>query len=88
MLKRIMIAIGFSAILIAPVTSWAKDDRWGNFSPREKEHILQNYQRWNSMPEKDKEQLKQEWKRYQDMPQDQRDQIRQKYEDQRHRRGR
>ena len=88
MLKRILIAIGFSAVLIAPVTSWAKDDKWNKFSQREKEHIQQNYQRWNSMPEKDKEQLKEDWKRFQDMPQDQRDQIKQRYEDQRRRRGR
>ena len=88
MFKRIFIAIGFSAILIAPAASWAKDDKWNKFSQREKEHIQQNYQRWNSMPEKDKEQLKEDWKRFQNMPPDQREQIRQKYEDQRRRRGR
>ncbi|MBM4264374.1 MAG: DUF3106 domain-containing protein [Deltaproteobacteria bacterium] len=87
MLKRTVVAWSL-AIALVPAMSWAKDDKWGSLSQREKERILQNYQRWNAMPDKDKEQLKEKWNQYQNLPPDQRDQIKQDYENQRRRRGR
>jgi hypothetical protein len=75
-------------VCLAPAASWAKDDRWGNLNPKEKEHIRENYQRWQNLPPQDREHLKQEWNRFQNLPPAQQDQLKQKYEDMRRRRGR
>ena len=75
-------------LCLTPAASWGKDDKWGKLNPKEKEHILQNYQRWQNLPPQDKEHLKEEWNRFQRLPPDQQDQIKQKYEDMRRRRGR
>lgn len=87
MFKRTVLIWSF-AVLLVPAASWAKDDKWGKFSQREKDQIIQNYQRWNALPDKDKEQLKEKWNQFQSLPQDQRDQLKEDYEKKRRRRGR
>ena len=87
-MKRIVVSIFFSALLLSPLAGWAANsgDNWRNLSPKEKDKVLRNYQRWQNLPPQDKEHLREEWDRWQRLPQDRRDRLKQRYEEQRQRR--
>ena len=65
-MKRIVVSILFSALLLSPLAGWAANsgDNWRNLSPQEKEKVRRNYQRWQHLPPEDKEHLREEWDRY------------------------
>jgi hypothetical protein len=85
--KKIIGSLSLCLVLLQPVFGWALEDRdnWRNLSPREREHVLKNYQRWKNLPPQDKEHLREEWDRWQNLPKDRRDQLRNRYEDLRRR---
>ncbi|HEU4639729.1 MAG TPA: DUF3106 domain-containing protein [Candidatus Binatia bacterium] len=87
-MKRVLVSIFFSALLLSPLAGWAANsaDDWRNLSPKEKDKVLRNYQRWQNLPPQDKEHLREEWDRWQRLPQDRRDRLKQRYEEQRQRR--
>jgi Protein of unknown function (DUF3106) len=87
-MKRIILSILFSLLLLSSSTGWAADNRedWRNLSPKEKDKVLRNYQRWQNLPPQDKEHLREEWDRWQRLPQDRRDRLRRRYEEEGQRR--
>jgi hypothetical protein len=82
-MKRIVVSILFSALLLSPLTGWAasSNDNWRNLSPKEKDKVLRNYQRWQNLPSQDKEHLREEWDRWQRLPEDRRERLKQRYEE-------
>jgi len=81
-MKRVVVSIMFSALLLSPLTGWAANsDNWRNLSPKEKDKVLRNYQRWQNLPPQDKEHLREEWDRWQRLPQDRRERLKQRYEE-------
>jgi len=89
MFKRNVLAILLAVTVLLPAIGWARDDgdNWRKLSPKEKEHVIRNYQRWQTLPPRDKEHLQQEWNRWQSLPPDRRDELQHRYERE-HRHGR
>ena len=87
-LKRIILSVFFSILLLSLSPGWAADnsENWRNLSPKEKDKVLRNYQRWQNLPPQDKDHLREEWDRWQRLPEDRRDRLRRRYEEQGQRR--
>ncbi len=72
-----------SFLLVSSQVASAASDNWLNLTPREKDHVLENYQRWQRLPQQDKQHLRDEWNRWQRLPNDERERIKQRYDQQR-----
>jgi Protein of unknown function (DUF3106) len=83
MIKRLIRLVSLCAVLLLPVSGWARDggDNWGRLSPQERENVRRNYQRWQNLPPQDKEHLREEWDRFKNLPPDQRDDLRRRYDE-------